>query len=401
MSQAAANDPVFQRYTSLVASRHIAPDEAQLALVARLDKLLSELQQKRLSAKSSSLGWLFSRGGSQRSDVRGLYIHGKVGRGKSMLMDIFHDLAPTVPKRRVHFNEFMAEAHERIREHRSAYERGQTSHADPIRPVGRDLARHARLLCFDEFAVSDIADAMILGRLFSVLFEQGTIVVATSNIAPGDLYKDGLNRQLFLPFIKILKEHCDVFELDAPVDFRLGKIASGNAYLSPVSNKTRAAMAAMWERVAAEKVGENVSEVAWMKVKGRKFAPLRSAGNAAWFSFEQLCRQPMGAQDYLAIAARFTVIFIENVPMMDYSQRNEVKRFILLVDTLYDNHVTTVISAAANPHALYTAGRGTEFFEFQRTASRLIEMQSREYLEHCREIASERLSENAEKQANN
>lgn len=401
MSQAAANDPVFQRYTSLVASRHIEPDAAQLALVARLDKLLSELQQMRLSAKSSSLGWLFSRGGSQRPKPKGLYIHGKVGRGKSMLMDIFHDLAPTVPKRRVHFNEFMAEAHERIQEHRKAYERGQTSQADPIRPVGRDLARRARLLCFDEFAVTDIADAMILGRLFSVLFDQGTIVVATSNIAPGDLYRDGLNRQLFLPFIKILLEHCDVFELDAPVDFRLGKISSGNAYLSPVNNKARAAMETMWEQVADGTLGDNGSEVALLQVKGRKFAPQRSAGKAAWFSFDQLCRQPMGAQDFLAIAERFTIVFIENVPMMDYSQRNEVKRFILLVDTLYDNQVTTVISAAANPHALYTAGRGTEFFEFQRTASRLIEMQSREYLERGQQKALERLSENAEVHAKN
>ncbi len=376
MSQAALSQTVSQRYSALVSAQKLETDPAQLALVDRLDRLLESIQQKQLSTKSSSLGWLFNRNSGRKAGFKGLYIHGKVGRGKSMLMDIFYELAPISPKRRVHFNEFMTDAHDRIHAHRKAFEKGETREEDPIKPVGRALAREARLLCFDEFTVTDIADAMILGRLFEVLFEQGTIIVATSNVEPQDLYHDGLNRQLFLPFIDLLLAHCDVFELDAPLDFRLGKITSGKAYLSPVNAKTRASMEAMWEGISAGHMEEEVV----LKVKGRKFSPQRAAGKAAWFSFDQLCRQPLGANDYLAIAERFSVVFIENVPMMDYGQRNEAKRFILLIDTLYDNHITTVVLAAANPHVLYTAGRGTESFEFQRTASRLIEMQSKDYL---------------------
>ncbi|MEM7463252.1 MAG: cell division protein ZapE [Pseudomonadota bacterium] len=376
MSQAALSQTVSQRYNALVSAQKMETDPAQLALVDRLDRLLENIQQKQLSTKSSSLGWLFNRNSGRKAGFKGLYIHGKVGRGKSMLMDIFYELAPIAPKRRVHFNEFMTDAHDRIHAHRKAFEKGETREEDPIKPVGRALAREARLLCFDEFTVTDIADAMILGRLFEVLFEQGTIIVATSNVEPQDLYHDGLNRQLFLPFIDLLLAHCDVFELDAPLDFRLGKITSGKAYLSPVNAKNRASMEAMWEGISAGHMDEEVV----LKVKGRTFSPQRAAGKAAWFSFDQLCRQPLGANDYLAIADRFSVVFIENVPMMDYGQRNEAKRFILLIDTLYDNHITTVVLAAANPHVLYTAGRGTESFEFQRTASRLIEMQSKDYL---------------------
>ncbi|MGI9400357.1 MAG: cell division protein ZapE [Rhizobiaceae bacterium] len=376
MSQAALSHTVFHQYSALVSAQKLETDPAQLALVERLDRLLENIQQKQLSTKSSSLGWLFSKKSGRKNNFKGLYIHGKVGRGKSMLMDIFYDLAPISPKRRVHFNEFMSEAHERIHAHRKAFERGETREEDPIRPVGRDLAREARLLCFDEFTVTDIADAMILGRLFEVLFEQGTIVVATSNVEPEELYHDGLNRQLFLPFIDLLLQHCDVFELDAQLDFRLGKISDGKAYLSPINAKSKASMEAMWDSLSAGHNGEKVV----LKVKGRTISPQRAAGKAAWFTFDQLCRKPLGASDYLAIVERFSVVFIENVPMMDYAQRNEAKRFILLIDTLYDNHVMTVISAEANPHVLYTAGRGTESFEFQRTASRLIEMQSKEYL---------------------
>lgn len=376
MSQAALSNTVFNQYCALVSAEKLETDPAQLALVEHLDKLLENIQRKQLSTKSSSLGWLFNKNSGRKANFKGLYIHGKVGRGKSMLMDIFHELAPISPKRRVHFNEFMAEAHERIHAHRKAFENGEANEEDPIKPVGRDLAREARLLCFDEFTVTDIADAMILGRLFQVLFEQGTIVVATSNVEPDDLYLEGLNRQLFLPFIDLLLQHCDVFELDAPLDFRLGKITDGKAYLSPINAKSRASMEAMWDGLSAGHAGDKVV----LKVKGRTFSPQRAAGKAAWFSFDQLCRQPLGANDYLAIVERFSVVFIENVPMMDYAQRNEAKRFILLIDTLYDSHITTVVSAAANPHVLYTAGRGTESFEFQRTASRLIEMQSKEYL---------------------
>jgi cell division protein ZapE len=321
------------------------------------------------------LGWLFSKKDTNHLPS-GLYIHGKVGRGKSMLMDIFYDLAPD-NKRRAHFNEFMADAHDRIHRQRSAYERGETKEADPIRPVGRELAREAKLLCFDEFAVTDIADAMILGRLFQVLFEKGVVVVATSNLVPDELYRDGLNRPLFEPFIDMLKHNCEIFELDAAEDFRLGSVDRGQAYLSPLNDTNREAMEKIWSKLAEGK--SESSEL--LDIKGRKLTVGRVAGDAAWFSFGELCEEPRGARDFLAIANRFDTVFIENVPMMDYSKRNEAKRFILLIDTLYDNCIRTVISAAANPHALYSAGSGTEAFEFQRTASRLIEMQSESYQE--------------------
>ena len=370
--------PVTQAYGSLVASGAIEEDEAQRSLARRLDRLIEELEGARLASKSSSLGWLFGRRKPQQP-VKGLYIHGSVGRGKSMLMDLFYRHANIRQKRRVHFNDFMAQAHERIAAHRRAYAAGETRIADPVRPVAIAIAAEARLLCFDEFSVTDIADAMLLGRLFSVLFEEGTTVVATSNVVPDELYRDGLNRSLFLPFIETLKRHCEVFELDARTDFRLEKVSRGQAWLSPDGTRARKIMESLWEEVA----GSRPADERPIEVKGRSFRPLRAAGDAAWFSFDQLCREPRGALDYLAIVRRFGTVFIEGVPIMPASMRNEAKRFILLVDTLYDNVTRTVISAEANPHALYLGSSGTEAFEFQRTSSRLMEMQSREYLERA------------------
>lgn len=374
MKQTSTPNNVQRIYSGLVADEKLEADPAQRALAARLDQLLGALEQRRLSSKKSALGWLF---GSERSGkLKGLYIHGKVGRGKSMLMDIFFDLAPGESKRRTHFNEFMADVHDRINEQRQAFGRGETKEADPIRPVGLMLARQAMLLCFDEFAVTDIADAMILGRLFQVLFEKGVIVVATSNVMPDKLYHNGLNRQLFAPFIDMLKTSCDVFELDTAEDFRLAKIERGQAFLSPLNKATKTTMETIWRKLCADAspVGEDT-----LHVKGRQFHVRRFCAGSVWFTFDELCNEPRGARDFLEIAKRFDTVFIENVPIMNRSMRNQAKRFILLVDTLYDRRVRTVISAEANPHALYAAGSGTEAFEFQRTASRLIEMQSKSY----------------------
>ncbi len=365
---------VAAAYARLVEIGTIESDAEQRKLVDRLDKLLAEMDARPATRKSSALGWLLNKPRVSESP-QGIYIHGAVGRGKSMLMDIFFNLAP-IPKRRAHFHQFMADAHERIARQRKDFAEGRTREADPIKPVGRAMAHEARLLCFDEFSITDIADAMIIGRLFDVLFQHGTVVVATSNVAPDNLYRDGLNRQLFLPFIDMLKAHCDMFELDARADFRLEKIGRGEAYLSPLGEKADATMQRVWNRLTQ---GEAQRE-AVLTVKGRSFSPKLAAGNCAWFTFDQLCREARGASDYLAVVAEFETVFIENVPMMGSAMRNEAKRFITLIDTLYDHNTRTVISAQANPHALYQGTSGHETFEFQRTASRLIEMQSVEYL---------------------
>ncbi len=366
---------VAKAYSTLVESGKIREDSAQLALVNRLDRLLDELGPKQRTLKSSALGWVLGKDRGA-NDPKGIYIHGGVGRGKSMLMDMFFELAPLKNKRRVHFNDFMADAHERIGAQRKEFSAGISREPDPIKPVGKALARSAKLLCFDEFSITDIADAMIVGRLFSVMFKQGSVVVATSNVAPDDLYMHGLNRQLFLPFIALLKERCDVVRLDAKADFRLEKIGRGEAYLSPLGTRTDTMLRSIWTSLSA---GEDM-HTGEIKLKGRVLKPLRAAGNCAWFSFDQLCREARGAADYLAVARHFSTVVVEGIPMMDATMRNEAKRFILLIDTLYDKGMRGIFSAAANPHALYHGSGGTEAFEFKRTASRLIEMQSAEYL---------------------
>lgn len=373
-----SSDPktVVEAYGQMVASGSIEHDRAQAVLARRLDVLLDRLSAKKLGTKSSSLGWLLGRKRGNDQTPEGIYIHGKVGRGKSMLMDMFFGLAKTQKKRRAHFNDFMADVHERIGAQREAFKEGKSRESDPIGPVGKSIADEAHLLCFDEFTVTDIADAMILGRLSEVLFDAGTVLVATSNVHPDDLYRDGLNRPLFLPFVAKLKAHCEVFELDARTDFRLEKLTRGQAYLSPLGKKASDNMEKAWEMVTQDSEEADPK----FKVKGRTFEAIRAKNGACWFGFDQLCREPRAASDFLTITSRFDTVFIEGVPMMDNSVRNEAKRFILLIDTLYDRSTRTIISAAANPHALFT-GSGTEAFEFQRTASRLIEMQSQSYLE--------------------
>ena len=367
---------VSQAYAALVLAGDIEDDPAQKALVTRLDRLLADLAGLRQSQKSSALGWLFNRDRKARQGPQGLYLHGGVGRGKSMLMDLLFELAPVAQKRRVHFNDFMVDVHERIARQRSEFAVGKTTEADPIKPVGRALAQEAKLLCFDEFSISDIADAMIIGRLFAVMFQQGTIVVATSNVAPDELYHDGLNRQLFLPFIAMLNAHCQVYALDARTDFRLEKTESGEAYLSPLGPKADAMLQRSWDRISSGLEGQPAE----LGMKGRKLIPKKVARRAAWFKFDQLCCEARAAGDYLAIARRFDTLVIEAVPMMGNEMRNEAKRFVILVDILYDKSIRTVFSAEANPHALYQGTSRVAAIEFQRTASRLVEMQSKDYL---------------------
>lgn len=365
--------------SSLLAARirkgEIEQDPVQTGLARKLDALAAELETRALASKSSSLGWLFSRQ-KKPELIRGMYIHGGVGRGKSMLMDLFFQSVNLKRKRRAHFHDFMADAQERIHQQRLAFKNGETKEEDPMPPVARELASEAKLLCFDEFTVTDIADAMILGRLFSGLFEAGVVVVATSNVAPDDLYKDGLNRQLFLPFIDVLKAHCAVHWLDARTDYRLKKLSRAPVYVTPLDAGAKAAMDDIWQRMTAG----NPAAPSALEVKGRKVTVPLAAGGVARFSFADLCEQPLGARDYLAIARNYHTVFVDEVPLMDRSVQNHAKRFINLIDTLYDSGTRLVISAEGPPEALYSASAGTEAFEFSRTVSRLHEMQSKEYL---------------------
>jgi len=366
----------------LVATGEIERDAAQEQVLDLLSGLEGRLREHRLARKSSSLGWLFGARERREEPLRGLYLYGDVGRGKTMLMDLFFAASAVKRKRRAHFHEFMSDVHDRVREVRSQIKLGAISGEDPIRLVAAAIAEETWLLCFDEFHVTDIADAMILGRLFTRLFELGVVVVATSNVAPGELYKDGLNRALFLPFIALIEQHMQVMELSARADFRLEKLAGqpvwhlldGKAATSAGACDT--ALDQTWRRLVGGHTGTEVA----LPVKGRILRVPRAAMGVARLSFHELCEQPLAAADYLTLARTFHTLVLDCIPMMDYDARNAAKRFIILIDALYDNAVKLIASAVAEPDALYRATDGFEAQEFKRTASRLIEMRSQAYL---------------------
>lgn len=367
---------VSEQLKSLTASGSLQLDSAQMHVAKCLDRVLSDLKQKRPAAKSSALGWLFAAKKKPSEKVRGLYIHGSVGRGKTMLMDMFFAMAPCPKKRRAHFHEFMTDVHNRIAAHRLKLKNGETKQADPIPVVAAALYDEAELLCFDEFTVTDIADAMILSRLFSDLFGRGCILVATSNVEPDNLYRDGLNRGLFLPFIGLLHAHVDTVTLDSPTDYRMEKIDSLPVYITPLDRHADMAMDAAWNQALHGRKAQPIE----IPMKGRSIHVPLAADRLARFTFADLCDKPLGAADFLAISERFDAIFVDHVPLLGPEKRNQTKRFIILVDTLYDHAVRLYISAAAMPENLLTQARGTEGFEFDRTASRLFEMRSAEYL---------------------
>jgi cell division protein ZapE len=359
--------PVSSAYAALVAAGEIKPDPDQKRAVQSLDRLAAELAHDRpgLVAK------LFGR----RSDVpRGVYLLGGVGRGKSMLMDLAFDHIAVEPKRRVHFHAFMLEVHQRLRKAR------KTEEGDPVIAVATDLASEVRFLAFDEMVVNNAADAMILSRLFTALIAQGVAVVTTSNRPPSDLYMHGLNRELFLPFIDLIERRMDVVPLNGPVDYRLDRLQGVHTWLVPNGPEATAALSDAFFRLTDHPV-EDRAHVPSEELDvggGRILHVPKSLKGVAVFSFKRLCGEARGAADYLAIAQRFHTIILVGIPVMTREMRNEAARFVTLIDALYEHRVKLLAAADAEPADLYPAGDGN--FEFQRTVSRLEEMQSAEYL---------------------
>jgi cell division protein ZapE len=365
---------IAERYLALVHDRRFQHDPAQAELARKLDALSSKLKHYRAEPKPGAFARLI--GLKAAEPPRGLYVYGAVGRGKTMLMDMFFDAAETPLKRRAHFHAFMADVHARLHQWRQARKRGDVAGEDPIAPVAAELARETSLLCFDEFSVRDIADAMILGRLFAVLFAAGVVVVATSNVAPDDLYRDGLNRALFLAFIALIEEKLDIVELDARTDYRLEKLKRAPVYYSPIGPKADAALDAAFLALTGHDKGERLE----IELLGRHLEIPQANDGVARFDFDALVRRPLGSADYLKIAQRFHTVIIDRIPRLAASERNEAKRFIILIDALYDMRVKLIASAAGEPETLYAGADGAEAFEFARTASRLYEMRSADYL---------------------
>lgn len=368
---------VLARYHALVAAGELRPDPAQEAVAARLDALASALE-------APPPGLIDRLLGRHRPGPRGLYLWGGVGRGKSMLMDLFFGQCRAAPRRRVHFHAFMAETHARLHARRTA------DPGDPIPAVAAQWAQEARLLCFDELQVTNVADAMILARLFDALLKAGVTLVTTSNRPPADLYRDGLNRELFLPFIALIERDLDVVALDGPTDYRLQRMAGMPVYYSPNGEAARAAMADLFFRMTDFPVEDraHVPTATLALPGGRSLHVPKSLKGVAVFSWKKLIAAPTGAADYLAIAQAYHTVFLVGVPVMDEGLRNEAARFVAFIDALYDWRVKLVIAVDAPPEGLFTGTSGR--FEFQRTVSRLVEMQSADWLArgHGLEVAA-------------
>ncbi|MFM9829601.1 MAG: cell division protein ZapE [Sphingomonas sp.] len=361
---------LLDRYHALVGAGELMSDPEQAAAALRLAALATALEA---TPKRGSVLWRAL--GRLPDPPRGVYLWGGVGRGKSMLMDLFFNSVDIRRKRRVHFHEFMLEVHARLADER------KKEAGDPIAPVATDMVGEARLLAFDEMVVNNTADAAILSRLFTAMWARGLTVVATSNRPPADLYKDGLNRSLFLPFIDLLGEKCEVVGLNGPTDYRRDRIGQTHLWMVPNGAQTTAAMSAAFFRLTdyppEDRANVPAEDIA---VTGgtRTFHVPKSLKGVAVFSFKRLCGEARGAADYLAIARRFHTVMIVGIPRLGPENRNEAARFVTLIDALYEHHVKLIAAADAMPEALYERGDGA--FEFERTVSRLNEMQSDAYL---------------------
>lgn len=361
------SDPsFFEFYQSKIENGEIKSDPVQEALAQKLSALPAHIQAN----KTSRSFWPFKR--KFNKPLQGLYIHGGVGRGKSMLMDMFYNWTALERKKRMHFHEFMISVHEHLHAQR---QKTNGQGVDNILPgFSKALAKDIKLFCFDEFHVSDIADAMILSRLLSSMIEAGIWIIATSNRAPEDLYEGGLQRQRFLPTIDFILEHFDIMHLDSPHDYRQEALLETQVYFHPLSPATTAALDNLFAKIT------NHAQPSFQRlsVKGRHIDIAQTAEGVARLRFADLCEKPLGASDYIALAKRFHTVFIEAIPKLRYDRRNEAKRFITLIDVLYEHKTRVIFGADAPPEKLYYGQ--DHGFEFDRTISRLIEMQGKDYL---------------------
>lgn len=350
-------------YDARVAEGRLRPDAAQRAVLPELEKVRLWLEETS-TKRRGLLGGLFAK---PPQPPKGLYLWGGVGRGKSMLMDLFVEAVEIERKRRVHFHAFMQEMQKGLEAAR------KTHVEDALQPVAEKVIAETRLLCFDEMQITDIADAMIVGRLFQKLFDAGVVVVTTSNRVPDDLYKDGLNRQIFLPFIALLKERMEVRELESETDYRQHRLAGAQVWFTPAGSAAKRAISDIW----AELTGGDRGHPLHLAVNGRDVVLEHVHNGVARVTFWELCARPLGPADYLAIAAAVRVLVIEEIPHLSASNYNEAKRFVTLIDTLYEARVRVIASAADAPERLYVEGEGS--FEFERTASRLREMMAADW----------------------
>ncbi|MEM6744376.1 MAG: cell division protein ZapE [Pseudomonadota bacterium] len=356
------------RYRALVREGALDPDPAQNSAIEQLQLLHERLKgYEPGKGKQVARGWFgWGREAPKRDALTGLYLYGGVGRGKSTLMDLFFDLAPIRPKRRVHFHAFMQEIHAGIAVARAG------GAPDPIAPVAAEVADHAALLCFDEIQITDITDAMIVGRLFEALFERGVVIVATSNRHPDELYKDGLNRDLFLPFIALMKTRLDLHHLAGAADHRQDRLRGAERWVAPLGADPQGAADALWRHLA-----DGPEAPLRLSVQGRELVFPRASGRALRAGFDELCARPLGPADYLALTAAVDRLLIERVPRLSRAANNEAKRFVTLIDACYEARLRFAATAEAEPDALYVDGAGA--FEFERTASRLEEMRSEDW----------------------